>query len=126
MTHVVKGVSLFGATPRFGSIPIGGIIIPSSYITGKVPLVEEFPVDSEVLVLEEIHTQGFVGNESTIDLRVAPEVWSNIERASGHGMQAEGASSIVATTLVGGEHLDNIGEFEFLTPPLLVVICNVL
>jgi hypothetical protein len=40
-------------------------------------------------------------------------------------MQAEGASSTVVTTPIGGEHLDNIGEFEFLTPPLLVVICNV-
>uniref|UniRef100_A0A2N9F932 Uncharacterized protein n=1 Tax=Fagus sylvatica TaxID=28930 RepID=A0A2N9F932_FAGSY len=33
MTYVVEGVSLFGATPCFGSIPAGGIIIRASYIT---------------------------------------------------------------------------------------------
>jgi hypothetical protein len=31
-------------------------------------------------------------------------------------MQAEGASSTVVTTPIGGEHLDNIGELNF-SPP---------
>ena len=115
MTYVVEGVSLFEATPRFGSIPVGGIIISTSYITGEVPLVEELPAASEVLVLEKIHTQGFVGNEFVADLGVAPEVCSNIDSAVGHGMQAEGTSSPVVITPAGGEHLDNIGEFGFPT-----------
>ena len=50
------------------------------------------------------------------DLEVAPEVCSNIDSAVGHGMRAEGTSFPVATTSTGGEHLDNISEFEFLTP----------
>ena len=50
------------------------------------------------------------------DLEVAPEVCSNIDSAVGHGMLAEGASLPVATTPAGGEHLDNIGKFEFPTP----------
>jgi hypothetical protein len=67
-------------------------------------------------VLEKIHTQGFVRNEFVADLEVAPEVCSNIDSAVGHGMRAEGTSFPVATTSAGGEHLDNIGEFEFPTP----------
>jgi hypothetical protein len=82
----VEGVSLFGATPRCGSIPVGGIIIPASYITGEVPLVEELPAAGEVLVLEKIHTQGFMRNEFVADLEVAPEVCSNIDSAVGHVM----------------------------------------
>ena len=105
MAHVVEGVSLFGVTPHFGSIPAGGIIILASYIIREVPLVEDFPVDSEVPVFEEIHTQDFVGNESTADLGVPPEVCSNIEGVFGHGMQVEGASSTVVITPVGDEHL---------------------
>jgi hypothetical protein len=116
MAYVVEGVSFFETTPRFGSIPVSGIIISVSYITGEVPLVEELPAASEVLMLEKIHTQGFVGNEFAADLGVAPEVCSNIDSAVGHDMRAEGTSFPVATTPAGGEHLDNISEFEFLTP----------
>ncbi len=116
MAYVVEGVSLFGATPRFDSILVGGIIIPASRITGEAPLVDEFPVASEISVPEEVHTQGFVRNEFMIDLGVALEVRSNVDSSVGHGMQAEGTSSPVATTPSGGEHLDNMGEFEFLTP----------
>uniref|UniRef100_A0A2N9GCD7 Aminotransferase-like plant mobile domain-containing protein n=1 Tax=Fagus sylvatica TaxID=28930 RepID=A0A2N9GCD7_FAGSY len=116
MAYVVEGVSLFGATPRFDSILVGGIIIPASLITGEAPLVDEFPAASEISVPEEVHTQGFVRNEFMIDLGVALEVRSNVDSSVGHGMQAEGTSSPVATTPSGGEHLDNMGEFEFLTP----------
>jgi hypothetical protein len=67
-------------------------------------------------VLEKIHTQGFVRNEFVVDLKVAPEVCHNIDSVVGHGMRAEVTSFPVATTSTGGEHLDNISEFEFLTP----------
>jgi hypothetical protein len=116
MSYVVEGVSFFGVTPQFGSISAGGIIIPASYIIGEVPLVEKFPAASEVPVLKEIHTQGFEGNEFVANLEVAPKVCGNIDSAVGHGMRAEGTSFPTTTTPVGGEHLDNIGEFEFLTP----------
>jgi hypothetical protein len=66
-------------------------------------------------VFKKIHTQGFVRNKFVADLEVAPEVCSNIDSAVGHGMRAEGASFPVATTPTDGEHLDNIGEFEFPT-----------
>ena len=111
----MERVSLFGATPRVGIIPAGGIIIPASCITGEVPSVGEFHVASEIFVPEEVHTQGFVRNESMADLGVAAEVRSNVDSVVGHGMQVKGTSSLVATTPASGEHLDNIGEFEFPT-----------
>ena len=111
----MEGVSLFGAIPRFGIISAGGIIIPASRITGEAPSVGEFPVASEISMPEEVHTQGFVRNEFVTDLGVALEVCSNIDSAVSHGIQAEGTSSPAATTPAGGEHLDNIGEFEFPT-----------
>ena len=37
-------------------------------------------------------------------------------------MQAEGASASVAATPAGSEHLDNIGEFEFPTSFILLVV----
>uniref|UniRef100_A0A2N9H2W2 Aminotransferase-like plant mobile domain-containing protein n=1 Tax=Fagus sylvatica TaxID=28930 RepID=A0A2N9H2W2_FAGSY len=83
MAYVMEGVSLFGATPRLGIIPAGGIIIPASRITSEVPSVGE--------------------------LGAASEVCSNINSAVSHGAQVEGTSSPVATTPAGGEHLDNIG-----------------
>ena len=118
MAYVMEGVSLFGATPRLGIILAGGIIIPASRITGEVPSVGEFPVASEISVPEEVHTQGFVRNEFAADLGAASEVCSNINSAVSHGAQVEGTSSPAATTPANGEHLDNIGEFKFLTPSL--------
>jgi hypothetical protein len=67
-------------------------------------------------MFKKIHTQGFVMNKFVADLEVAPEVCSNIDSAVGHSMRAEGTSFPVATTPASGEHLDNIGEFEFPTP----------
>ena len=116
MAYVMEGVSLFGATPRLGIIPPGGIIIPANRITSEVPSVGEFPVASEISVPEEVHTQGFVRNEFAADLGAASEVCSNINSAISHGAQVEGTSSPAATTPASGEHLDNIGEFEFPTP----------
>jgi hypothetical protein len=117
MAYVMEGVSLFGATPRLGSIPVGGIIIPASRITGEAPSVDEFPVASEISVPEEVHTQGFVRNEFAADLGVAPEVCSNIDSAVSHGMHKLRVLVLLwQTTPAGGEHLDNIGEFEFPTP----------
>ena len=115
MAYVVDGVSLFGATPRFCGIPAGGIIIPASHITDESPLVDEFPTISEISMSEEVHIQGFVRNEFVANLGVALKVRSNFDSAVGHGMQAEGTSSPVVITPAGGEHLDNIGEFEFPT-----------
>ena len=116
MAYVMEGVSLFGATPRLGIISADSFIILASRIIGEAPSVDEFPIASEISVLEEVHIQGFVRNEFATDLGVAPKVCSNIDSTVSHGMQAEGTSSPVATTPAGGEHLDNIGEFEFPHP----------
>ena len=67
-------------------------------------------------MLKEVRTQSFVGSESATDLRVTPEVCSNVDSAVDHGVQAEGTSAFTAATPAGGEHLDNIGESEFPTP----------
>jgi hypothetical protein len=116
MAYVMEGVSLFGATPRLSIIPAGGFIIPASHITSDAPSVAGFPVVGEIFMPKEVHTQGFVRSESAMDLGVTPEVCSNVDSAVDHGVQAEGTSASAATTPVGGEHLDNIGEFEFPTP----------
>ena len=125
MAYVIEGVSLFRATPRFGSILAGGIIILAGRITSKAPSVDKFPIVDEISEPEEVRTQGFVGDEFVADQGVTPEVCSNVDSIVDHGTQAEGTKSPVATTPTGGEHLDNIGKFEFSTP-LLVVVCDVL
>jgi hypothetical protein len=73
-------------------------------------------------VLEKIDTQGFVRNEFVADLEVAPEVFSNVDSTVDHGAQVEGTGASVVDIPVGSEHLDNIGEFEFLTSCILFVI----
>jgi hypothetical protein len=70
---------------------------------------------------EEVRAQSFVRSESAVDLGAIPEISSNVSSAVDHGVQAN-ASVSAAATLVGSEHLDNIGEFEFLTSFLLLVI----
>jgi hypothetical protein len=81
-----------------------------------LPSVAGFPVIGEIFMPKEVCTQGFVGSESATDLGVTLEVCSNVDSAVDHGVQAEGTSASAAATPVGGEHLDNIGEFEFPTP----------
>jgi hypothetical protein len=71
---------------------------------------------------EEVRAQSFVRSESAVDLGAIPEISSNVSSAVDHGVHAKGASVSAAATLVGSEHLDNIGEFEFLTSFLLLVI----
>jgi hypothetical protein len=116
MAYVMEGVSLFGATPRLSIIPASGFIIPANHITSDVPSVAGFPVIGEIFMPKEVCTQGFVGSESATDLGVTLEVCSNVDSAVDHGVQAEGTSASAAATPAGGEHLDNIGEFEFPTP----------
>jgi hypothetical protein len=78
-------------------------------------------------MLEKIHTQGFVRNEFVVDLEVAPEVFSNVDSAVDHGAQVKGTGASAVDIPVGSEHLDNIGEFEFLTSCiLLVIVCCIL
>ena len=54
MVYVMEGISLFGATPHHGVIPVGGFIIPASRITSDLPSVAGFPIASEVLMPEEV------------------------------------------------------------------------
>ena len=76
---------------------------------------------------EEVRAQSFVRSESAVDLGAIPKISSNVSNAIDHGVQAKGTSASAAATLVGSEHLDNIGEFEFLTSFLLLVImCRIL
>ena len=68
-----------------------------------------------------------VRNESATDLGVIPKISRSVASAVDHGVQAEGASASVAATPVDSEHLDNIGEFEFLTSFIfLVIVCCIL
>ncbi len=52
-----------------------------------------------------------------MSLGVIPETSSNVGSAVDHDAQAEGTSVSAADMLVDSEHLDNIGEFEFFSPP---------
>ncbi len=115
----MEGVSLFGATPRLNVILAGGFIIPASHITSDAPSAA-----SEVFMPEEVRAQSFVRSESAADLGVILEISTNVSSVVDHSVQAEGASASATATPVGSEHLDNIGEFEFLTSfILLVIVC---
>jgi hypothetical protein len=83
--YVMKGISLFGATPRLSAIPAGGFIISTSRLSGEAPLVDGSPVVDEVPMSEEVHAQGFVESESAMDLGVIPETSSNVDSAVDHG-----------------------------------------
>uniref|UniRef100_A0A2N9GAJ9 Uncharacterized protein n=1 Tax=Fagus sylvatica TaxID=28930 RepID=A0A2N9GAJ9_FAGSY len=84
MAYVMKGVSLFEATPCLSITPAGGFIILASHITSDAPSVAGFPVVGEIFMPKEVRTQGFVGSESTTDLGVTPEVCSNVDSAVCH------------------------------------------
>jgi hypothetical protein len=71
---------------------------------------------------ERVHAQDFMEGEPVVDLRVIPRASSNVDSAVDHGAQTEGANASAADMLVGSEHLENIGEFEFLTSCILLVI----
>ena len=111
----MEGISLFGATPRLNAILAGGFIIPASRITGETPSIAEPPVAGGIPIPEEIHAQGFIESGSAMDLGVIPETDNNIVSAVDHGAQVEDTSASTADIPTGSEHLENIGEFEFLT-----------
>ena len=97
-------ISLFGTTPSFRAIPAGGFVISVSRITGETP-----PVIGGAFVLGETHVQSLVESESVVDLGV-----STVD----HNAPIEDAGASAADTLAGNDHLENIGEFEFLTSSL--------
>ena len=121
MAHIIEGVSLFSATPRLRAISTGGFVIPANRITSEAPLVAGSPIAGEVLMPKWVHAQDFMEGEPVVDLGVIPRANSNVDSAVDHGAQTEGANASVADMLVGSGHLENIGEFEFLTSflPLL-------
>ena len=105
MAYIMGGISLFGATPSLRAILAGGFVISASRIAGETP-----PVVGGALIPEETHAQGLVESESIVDLGV---------NAADHDAPIEGAGVSTADTLAGSDHLENIGEFEFLTSSLL-------
>ena len=104
MTYIMEGISLFGTTPSFRAIPAGGFVISASRIAGETP-----PVVGSAFIPEETHAQGPVESESVVDLGVS---------TADHGVPVEDAGVSTADTLAGSEHLESIGEFEFLTSSL--------
>jgi hypothetical protein len=122
MTYIMEGISLFGATPSFRAIPVGEFVISASRIAGEAP-----PVAGGAFIPEEIHAQGFVESESVVDLGVIPKASNNVDSIADHGAQAEDAGVFAVDTLVGSNHLENIGEFEFLTSSFffLVIQCYI-
>ena len=116
IAYVMEGISLYGATPRLGVIPASSFIIPASRITNDAPSIAGFPIADEIFMPVEVRTQGFVGSESAIDSGVTPKICTNVNSVVDHGVRAKGTSASTAATFADGEHLDNIGEFEFPTP----------
>jgi hypothetical protein len=122
MAYIMEEISLFGATPSFRAIPAGGFVISASRIAGEAP-----PVAGGAFIPEEIRAQGLVESEFVVDLGVIPEASSNVDRTADHGAQAKDVDVSTADTLVGSDHLENIGELELLTSSLffLVVECYI-
>ena len=104
MAYIMEGISLFGTTPSFRAIPAGGFVISASRIAGKTP-----PVVGSAFVPEETHAQSLVESESVVDLGVS---------TANHNAPIEDAGASAVDTLAGSDHLENIGEFEFLTSSL--------
>ena len=100
MAYLMGGISLFGATPSFRAIPAGSFVMSASRIAG-----ETLPVVGGTLILEETHAQGLAESESVVDLGVS---------IADHDAPVEDAGASAADTLAGSDHLENIGEFEFL------------
>ena len=100
----MEGISLFGATPSFRAISAGGFVISTSRIAGETPSVV-----GGAFIPEETHAQSPVESEFVVDLGVS---------TADHDAPIEDAGVSAADTLAGSEHLENIGEFEFLTSSL--------
>ncbi len=120
--YVMEGISLFGVIPRLSAVPAGGFIISASCLSGEAPLIAGSRIANEVPMPEGVHAQGFIESESAVDLRVIQGTSGNVDSAVDHGTQAGGTSASTADVPADNEHLDNIGEFEFLTPCILLVI----
>ena len=101
MAYIMEGISLFGSTPSFRAIPTGGLVISASRITGETP-----PAVGGAFVPEGTHVQSLVESESVVDLGIS---------IADHNAPIEDAGAFMADTLAGSDHLENIGEFEFLT-----------
>jgi hypothetical protein len=97
----MEGISLFGVAPSLRAVPAGGFVISASHLTSETP-----PVVGGALMLEEPHAQGLVESEPVVDLAVG---------ATDHDVPAGDTGASAADTLAGSDHLENIGEFEFLT-----------
>jgi hypothetical protein len=97
----MEGISLFGVTPSLRVVPAGGFVISASHLTSETP-----PVVGGALMLEETRVQGFVESEPVVDRRVG---------AADPDVPTEDTGASVADTLAGSDHLENMGEFEFLT-----------
>uniref|UniRef100_A0A2N9FSG1 Aminotransferase-like plant mobile domain-containing protein n=1 Tax=Fagus sylvatica TaxID=28930 RepID=A0A2N9FSG1_FAGSY len=95
MAYIMEGISLFGATPSFRTIPAGGFVISASCIAGETP-----PVVGGALIPEEACVQGLAESESMVDLGV-----STVD----HDAPVEDAGASAADTLAGSDHLENIG-----------------
>ena len=104
MTYIMEGISLFGTTPSFRAIPAGGFVISASRIAGETP-----PVVGGDFVPRETHVQSVVESESVVDLGIS---------TADHNAPIEDAGTSAADTLAGSDHLENMGEFEFLTSSL--------
>ena len=120
----MEGISLFGATPRLGIIPVGGIIISASRMVGEAPSIGRLPFANEISMSEVVRAQNFAADESVADLVVASEVHGNIKSAVSDGAQTESTSSPTTVVPASGEHLDNIGEFGFPTSSLFIIACG--
>jgi hypothetical protein len=109
----MEGISLFGVAPSFRAIPAGDFVISASRLTSEAP-----PVAGGAFISEEIRAQGLIEGESVVDPGVS---------IADHSAQVEDAGVSAADMLAGSDHLENIGEFEFLTFSLfsLVVECHV-
>jgi hypothetical protein len=104
MAYIMEGISLFGTTPSFRAIPAGGFVISASRIASEIP-----PVVGGAFVPGETHVQSLVESESVVDLGVS---------TADHNAPIEDAGASAADTLAGSDHLENIGEFEFLISSL--------
>ena len=125
MAHIMERISLFSATPLLRAILTYGFVIPANRITSEAPLVAGSPIAGEVLMPEWVHSQDFMEGEPVVDLGVILRASSNVDSAVDHDAQTEGANAFAADMLIGSEHLENIGEFEFLTSFLsLLFFCD--
>ena len=104
MAYIMEGISPFSTTPSFRAIPAGGFVISASRIIGETP-----PVVGGAFVPEGTHAQSLVESEFVVDLGIS---------TADHNAPIEDAGASVADTLAGSDHLENIGEFEFLTSSL--------